>query len=127
MASRTWEEKGTASVGLGRERRGSSESGTRRYVDMLVEVEHDEAEMEGEWRGCRPIAPQSPVPATGFCFRSTLTENVETRPCHPGGDHGNSTNDQGLDALYGRCARKHRVHAIPHDNRRKCVGRNTPL
>lgn len=39
---------------------------------MWVEVDHDEAEMEGEWRGCRPITPNFLFPATGFCFRSLI-------------------------------------------------------
>jgi hypothetical protein len=53
--------------------------------------------------GCYPINPnflsQPPVSVSG-----ALSENVETRPCHPGGDHGkygNSTNSQAFDAFYG--------------------------
>ena len=50
-------------------KRQISESVTKRYVDMWIEVEHDEAEMEGERRGCRPITPnflsQPPVSISG--------------------------------------------------------------
>jgi hypothetical protein len=34
-----------------------SENVTKRYVDIWIEVEHDEAEMEGGGGGCSPITP----------------------------------------------------------------------